>query len=101
MISSNTLFQFPKIRHLRKSRHPDDALTACFQYVACGLWIAFYVSGRIAAMQSIAMTTDDIENREISAAEIHGLCPEAIFSRVIRASVRICETSCSGVNMAG
>ena len=29
----------------------------------------------MAAMQSIATTTDDLENREISAAEIHGVNP--------------------------
>ncbi len=28
------------------------------------------------AMQSIATTTDDLENREISAAEIHGVNPK-------------------------
>jgi len=27
-------------------------------------------------MQSIAMTTDDFENREISVAEIHGVDPK-------------------------
>ena len=30
----------------------------------------------MAAMQSIATTTDDLENREISAAEIHGVNPK-------------------------
>ena len=30
----------------------------------------------MAAMQSIATTTDDLENREIRAAEIHGIHPD-------------------------
>jgi hypothetical protein len=30
----------------------------------------------MAAMQSIATTTDDLENREISASEIHGIYPK-------------------------
>jgi hypothetical protein len=30
----------------------------------------------MAATQSITTTTNDLENREISAAEIHGICPK-------------------------
>jgi hypothetical protein len=50
-------------------------LTACFQYVTrWPLHCIFSCFSRPdGAMQSIATTTDDLENREISAAEIHGL----------------------------
>jgi hypothetical protein len=52
-------------------------LAACFQIVACGLWIAFpYVSGRNGGKAEHLTTTDDLENREISAAEIHGIYPK-------------------------
>src|SRR5258708_38501097 len=65
----------PKIRHLRTYRLPTVLLTACFQYVACGLYIALpYASlAGMAAMQSIATTTDGLQDREISAAEVHGV----------------------------
>ncbi len=33
----------------------------------------------MAAMQNIATTTDDLENREINAAEIHGVHPKRAY----------------------
>jgi hypothetical protein len=46
--------------------------------IACGLRIAFALASLagMVAMQSIATTTDDLENREINAAEIHGVHPK-------------------------
>jgi hypothetical protein len=35
----------------------------------------------MAAMQSIATTTDDLETREISEAEIHGVDPKLVYGR--------------------
>jgi hypothetical protein len=50
-------------------------LDSCFQDVACGLWIAFPLTS-VAGMAEHLTTTDDLENREISAAEIHGIYPK-------------------------
>jgi hypothetical protein len=70
-------FQFPNIRHLPKYRHPPVPLASCFQCVTYGLWIAFpYVSGRNGGEAEYLTTIDDLENREISAAEIHGIYPK-------------------------
>ena len=60
-------------------------LIPCFQCVACGLRIALPLAPAtaMAAMQRIATTetwakhtTDDLEDREISAAGIHGFYPK-------------------------
>jgi hypothetical protein len=63
-------FQFPKVRQLPKSRHPIAASSRLFS-IAC-IWrmdcISTCVNGGKGPMQSIATITDDLENREISAA---------------------------------
>jgi hypothetical protein len=54
-------------------------LVSCFEYVACGLWIALpltSVAGMAAERPEHLTTTDDLENREIGAAEIHRICPK-------------------------
>jgi len=38
--------------------------------------ISTYVRPGMAAMQNIATTTDDVENRKINAAAIHGVHPK-------------------------
>ena len=63
-------------------------LFPCFQCVACGLRIALPLAPAtvMAAMQRIATTeiwakhtTDDLEDREISAAGIHGFYPKRAY----------------------
>ncbi len=49
-----------------------------FNMFHCGPCIAFPLAcwPGMVAMQSIATTTDDLKNREINAAEIHGVHPK-------------------------
>ena len=45
-------------------------------HVASVLHFSLASLAGMAAMRSIATTTDDLENREIDAAEIHGVHPK-------------------------
>ena len=60
-----------KIRNFPKSRHPIGAPRALFSIIC--MWPSYCnsvcISGWMEAMQSIATTTDDLENREISARQ--------------------------------
>ena len=70
------LFGSPKNRHFPKPRDPTTAsnrlFSICFILTSVLHFHLRYWLG-MEATQSIATTTDDLENREINAAEIHGV----------------------------